>query len=267
MKLAYVIYTYDRIHDALVQMEIVRHLWEKKFGKIEIIHVYNGEDEWYPQKTLEDYLLKISNPGHFEGASNLIDEGIKKALELDCDYVVVSASDTWLIDEIFIHEKVKLMENESKFLFTCPWGNPEMNNPQDVGFATDFFILDANWENKNNTFPLRYADFREKHLELLRYLGKGNVMVERLFFSRFLTACNKDVNENSLKSYALSKILLFNERTPVHYTNDWKRTKEFPEIGLYMNHEMEEKKEMLNNRGIVLGKYTEMYKNGNFIKN
>jgi hypothetical protein len=41
MKLAYVIYTYDRIHDALVQMEIVRNLWEKKFSKIEIIHVFN----------------------------------------------------------------------------------------------------------------------------------------------------------------------------------------------------------------------------------
>lgn len=248
-------------------MEIIRHRWEKKFWKIEIIHVYNWEDAWYPEKTLEDLLVRMENPWHYEGACNLMDAWIEQALRIDCDYIIMSAADTWLLDDEFIYGKIERMRNESKFLLTCPWGTPDMNDPRDVWFATDFFVLDARFEKKNHVFPLKYAEFKDKYIELIRYLWKGNVMAEKLFFSHFLTACNKDALDNDFKSYVVSKTLSFNERMPVHSTKEWDRTFSFPEIELYMNHKIEEKREMLNKKGITLGKYTEMLKNGEYIKN
>ncbi|EKE29564.1 MAG: hypothetical protein ACD_2C00145G0001 [uncultured bacterium (gcode 4)] len=265
MKLAYVIYTYDRIHDALVQMEIVRHLWAKKFTKIEIIHVYNWNPEWYSGKTLEDHFLRTTNPGHFEGAANLIDIGVEHALNIDCDYVVVSAADTWMMDADLMEAKINQMRIENKVLLTCPWGNPALGNPQDVWFATDFFVFDAKWERKNKMFPLKYADFKEKYIDLLRYLGKWNAMVERVFFSKYLTACSNEANEVSLKAYALRKYLDFKERTPVHYTADWDRTSEFPKIWLYMNHSLQEKRKIIQKTDIKLGKYAQMLKDGEYV--
>jgi hypothetical protein len=77
-------------------------------------------------------------------------------------------------------------------------------------------------------------------------------MVERVFFSRYLTACAKDVNENTLKTYSLSKLLEFNERSPVHYNANWMRTHEIPKIGLYMGHSLKDKRKMLETKNIKL---------------
>ncbi|EKE27556.1 MAG: hypothetical protein ACD_3C00192G0001 [uncultured bacterium (gcode 4)] len=265
MKLAYVIYTYDRIHDALVQMEIIRHLWAKKFTKVEIIHVYNGNPEWYEGKTIEDHFLRTKNLGHFEWAANLIDIGVEHAINIDCDYVVVSAADTWMMDVDLIYSKINQLKSENRVLLTCPWWNPELHNPQDVWFATDFFIFDTKWERKNKMFPLKYGEFKEKYLDLLRYLWKWNAMVERVFFSRYLSACSNETNEVSLKAYSLRKLLMFNERIPVHYTADWHRTHELPHIWLYMSHSLESKRKMLNDKNVKLGKYTQMLKDGEYI--
>lgn len=245
MKIGYIIYTYDRIHDACIQMEIVRWLWEKVFWKIHIIHSYNGDPSWNFQY-LEDEIITMENPWHFEGAANLIDKWIERAKTMDLDYIVVSASDTWMMKLDFILSKLEEMRKDGKALLTCPWWYPGFNNPQDVWMATDFFIIDANWEKKNNIFPLRYASFRDKYQELLRYLWRWNVMVERLFFSRYLDACAKYVSENELKKYALSKLMIFEERMPVHADSSWNRKSEAEEIWLYMNHEIQEKIKAIN---------------------
>ncbi|EKD66418.1 MAG: hypothetical protein ACD_49C00044G0020 [uncultured bacterium (gcode 4)] len=264
MKIWYLIYTYNRIHDAYIQMEIVKELWSKYFEDIYIIHSYNWKKEWY-EKYFEDELIISENPGHFEWAANLIDIWIKKALEKDFDYIIVSASDTWIIKPEFIKEKIDIMKKEEKYLFTCPWWNPEINNPQDVWFATDFFIIDAKWEKKNGVFPFNYAIFREKYLDLLRYLWKGSVMVEKLFFSNLLNAFTKHTNENNLKKYALSKILMFTERMPAHSDILWNRTSTFPEIWLYMNHEIKEKQKIFNDLNLDFWKYSMKLRNWEFL--
>lgn len=60
----------------------------------------------------------------------------------------------------------------------------------------------------------------------------------------------------------MGKFFNFAERTPVH-TEGWgRRTFEFPEIGLYMNHLPEEKRKMLNRDDVVLGGYAKRYREG-----
>lgn len=50
------IYTYNRIDDAMVNMDIIRNIWEKSkyFEDVKIIHSFNGEKSWYPKKELEE---------------------------------------------------------------------------------------------------------------------------------------------------------------------------------------------------------------------
>jgi hypothetical protein len=170
-----------------------------------------------------------------------------------------------MLDVELIYSRVSEMQSKKKFLFTCPWWNPVMNNAQEVWFASDFFIIDAKWERTNKVFPLRYAEFRDKYLDMMRYLGKWNIMVERLLFSRYLTACAQDVNENTLKIYSQSKLLEFSERSPVHYNADWMRIHEVPKIWLYMGHSLEAKRKMLNDKKLVFWKYSQMLKDWDYI--
>ena len=108
LKIGFLIYTYNRIDDAKINMEIIRDIWTKSklFSDIRIVHAYNGEKEWHPKKYLEDDLIFMKNPGHFQGAAELIDAGIKKFQEKykNIDYVIVTAPDTWLIRPEYINK-------------------------------------------------------------------------------------------------------------------------------------------------------------------
>lgn len=75
--LGILIYTYNRIDDAKINMEIIKNVWQADdyFENLEIIHAFNGKKEWYEKKYLEDKLVRIRNTWHFQGASDLIDVG------------------------------------------------------------------------------------------------------------------------------------------------------------------------------------------------
>jgi len=258
MKLGYLIYTFDRVWDARIQMEIVRSLWEKVFGKIYLIHAYNGKKSWYPEKYLEDKLIRQNNPGHYEGAANLIDAGIRELLKQKFDWLIVSAADTWLIKPKYIQNKIKKMEADDNVFFACPWGTPTRNNPRELGISADFFILKADWEKKNKMFPARYGSFKKKYLDLARYLGARNISYEKLLFAIFVSACAKEdpMNNNQLRFTVRKRLLLFEERIPIHKDEDWNRFMQWPKIGLYTDHDLKYKKEMLIKKGLNLGKYS-----------
>lgn len=263
MKIWYLIYSYNRIYDAMIQMEIVRNIYEKEFWKIFILHAYNWEKSWYKNKYLEDKLIRIKNPWHYEWASNLIDIWFKHFKNLDLDYIIVSASDTWFLNTDFIRDTLLEMKNNNKVLFTCPWWTPTRNDFTDVWMATDFFILDLNWEKKFNMFPVNYKSFYNKNIDLLRYLWKWNISYEKLLFSRFINSCFLEIkSEILLKSQVKNKLLNFSERIPIHSNEDWERTMEWKGIGFFTNHNIYEKQNVFENLNLGTWKYSNMLKNG-----
>lgn len=258
MKIGYLVYTFDRVLDARIQMEIVRSLWEKKFGKIYLVHAYNGKKDWYPEKYLEDKLIRQNNPGHYEGASDLIDAGVKELLKKKLDWLVISASDTWLIKPEYVQGKIKEMGKNENVFFACPWGAPNRNDPRDLGISADFFILKADWEKKNKMFPVKYGTFKKKYLDYVRYWGANNISYEKLLFGRFISACeNEDPKKNNQLRFRVKKrLLIFEDRIPIHKNENWDRYMQWPKIGLYTDHDLKYKKKMLTKKKLELGKYS-----------
>lgn len=256
MKIGVVIYTYNRIEDAKINMEIIHSLWQDSglFDDIKIVHAFNGKSFWWPGKYLEDKLVIIKNNlSHFEGAANLIDAGVLalyKNYGSKIDYCIVLAADTWLINLEFVHKIIFKMIEDNQYLATCPWGLPERNEFRDVGMATDFFIFNLGWTIKNKMFPLNYSNFRKRYVDFLYYLGQKNIMLEKLAFSRFMTALfNSCHNNNAMLFKINSKINIIKEREPVHLKINkdgfWERRHYWPKIGLITHHEPEVKRKIL----------------------
>lgn len=259
MKLGVLIYTYNRTDDAKINMEIIRNEWSKSpvLKDTVIIHAYNGKKEWYPKKYIEDDLIRIKNSWHFQGASDLIDAGMKrfKRRYKDLDYIIVLAADTWLANSKYVEKTVKAMQTNGRWLATCAWGLPERNNIRDVGIATDFMIVDAKWATKNKMFPVQYKNFYNKYAELFMYEKLGNVTLEKLMLTRYVQAVNRSEGFSGIaRKVAQEKILLLTEREPVHSHKDeqgfWQRNMHWPEMGLLTHHEPHSKKEILKSLDI-----------------
>ncbi|MDP3964164.1 MAG: hypothetical protein Q8Q20_00690, partial [bacterium] len=193
--------THDRVEDARINMEIIRAFWKTSglFSDIHIVHAYNGQKHWYPQAHLENMLIRKKNPGHFQGAAELIDAGMARIIKQfpRTDYVVGLASDTWLTKPAFVYGLLAKMKRRRKTLAAAAWGLPRRNNPFDVGISSDFFIADFDWVRKYALFPLRYAEFEKRHGELLVYIKGSNVSLEKLFFARFQQACFRELPVNN----------------------------------------------------------------------
>jgi len=258
-KIGFLIYTYNRIDDALISMELIENIWKKSglFSDIKIIHCYNGDKKWYSTKYLEDDLVRIKNPGHFQGASELIDAGMKvfQRKYKNLDYVIVLAADTWLLKPGYVQNMIQKMIGKKLNMATCAWGNPSMKEIRDAGMATDFFIVDLQWVKKFKMFPIDYAGFYKKFGELLLYLRGYNTTLEKLIFVRYLQAIKKQYNiDVALRDTGLSKIYMMEDREPVHLNDKWFRKAYWPKMGLVTHHEPELKKKILKESGIVTGK-------------
>lgn len=259
-----VIYTHERVDDARINMEILRSVWQQAnlFSSIRIVHAYNGKRAWYPKKYLEDVLVRQENPGHYQGASDLIDAGIaamqKKFLEVQ--YIVVLAADTWCLKPEYLNRVIDVMHKQKRYVATCPWGLPNKSREKDFGLATDFFVVDVRWARKFKMFPLQYLDFWKKHHEIISYMKPGgNVSLERLMLARFHDASFRQYNDNvHRKSLAESSILSLEERIPVHIGKTkqgyWIRRFYWPKIGLATHHQPQEKQKVLKTFPAAQGK-------------
>ena len=255
-KIGVLIYTYDRVDDAKINMEIVRSEWDRNplIGKAIIVHAYNGRREWYARQYLEDRLVRTDgNPGHFRGAAELIDAGMSSFSSAypEVEYVVVLASDTWLIRPDYLASMVETMYQKELRLASCAWGLPDRNDPFVVGLATDFFIVDHAWARNYQMFPIVDSDFKARH------------SVERLVLSRFLEAVSRErEGKADTGEIELSSLLRITDREPVHSEIDrdgsWRREHYWPTMGLLTHHDPAEKRRILRQFSLR-GRYIETF--------
>ena len=261
MKWWVVIYTYDKIDEACIQMEIIRNIWSDFFEKIIIIHAYNGNRENYSKKYLEDELIYLDNPSHYQWAADMMDIWIEALLKYeDLDYFVVNASDVWWIKPEILTGIIKNMEESECVLWSCPRGFPWQDTRRWVWLATDTFILNANWERENHIFPLKRKDFHDKYIDIIRYMWHNNVSVEWLLASRYITACShiKMKSNSQLWIYANDHVYIIKERMPT-ILSITERNFDVPELGLYTNHDLDIKKKVLLDNKINVGPYCQNF--------
>ncbi len=270
MKIGVLIYTYNRTDDARINMEIIREVWRKSdfLKDVVIVHSFNGEKEWWPEKYLEDELLHLGNPGHFEGAEILINEGVKCFSEKypDVDYVIVLASDTWLVKPEYIEKIISEMRKEEKYLATSVWGTKKLTNIWVRGSALDFNIFDLKWAIRSNFLPLRFKEFKDKFEELFFY-NDHTIYPENVFIVRFKQAIARSVkvvSDNILKPVAESHIYRMVDREPVHTNSEenlifknggWKRAMYVSKMGLITHHDPIPKQKILKEWKVTLGEH------------
>lgn len=257
MKIGVLLYTHNRTDDARINMEIIRNVWSKKdaLKDITMVHSFNGEKGWWPEKYLEDELLYLKNPGHFAGAEVLINEGVRCFQEKhpNVDYVVLLASDTWLMKPEYLENVLGAMQKEKKHLATSVWGTKKLTNIWKRGCALDFSVFDLKWTTESKLFPIRYKEFKDRFGELFFY-NDQTIYLKILFMVRFLEAVWRSgvvPSENILKRVADEHIYRMREREPVHQDgqenlifkiNYFRRKMYWPDIGLATYHEPEPKR-------------------------
>ncbi|MBU1046469.1 hypothetical protein KKH36_01665 [Patescibacteria group bacterium] len=261
-------YTYNRTDDARINMEIIRNLWSKNelLKDVVIVHSYNGEREWWPEKYLEDELLRMDNLGHFAGAEMLLNEGVKLFSEKysDIDYVITLAPDTWLIKPEYIEKIITIMQKEKKYHSTCPWGTEKKDNMWKIGMALDFNIFDLGWVTKHNLFPINFSEFVKKYSEIFFYQDEI-IYLERVFALRFKQAILESCDipsENLLKKVAKSYVYRMKDREPVHderklFWINKGRKMYWENIGLITYHDPKPKRDILKKLNLQVGKYSE----------
>jgi hypothetical protein len=264
MKIGVLLYTYNRTDDARINMEIIRNVWkqEPELSDVTIVHAYNGEKEWWPEKYLEDELLYLPNPGHFKGAEILLDAGMRCFAEKypDIEHVIILAPDTWLLKPKYAADILAAMKKDEKLLATCPWGNPEKDNMWNIGMAIDFAIVNAPWAMRHGLFPIRFTEFVEKYSEIFLYRDEI-IYLERVFALRFKEAVLKSVkvpSENLIRKIAEQYVYRMREREPVHDVKTFwgiKRGRKmfWPKIGLVTYHEPDLKRILLKKNNLPLG--------------
>lgn len=237
-KIACVIYTYNKVEDAYIQMELIRKL-RTDFDTY-IIHVYN----WWGEidKYLADEVVYSDNPTGYTWAANAIDKGIEAALKLDIDYIYVGGSDCRWINPNKIKEILDIMDKTWKHIAACPRWNAQQPQRRLVGLSTDTFFITK--EMAKLVFPLNYWPFVEKYTEILHYLGHNVASVEQLFAWRYLDACGKLTNDNGIKYMAHEKLFILKDRTPI-ILPDGTRHFNSPELWLYTDHNLKTKQQIL----------------------
>jgi hypothetical protein len=269
MNIGVLIYSYDRLDDARINMEIVRHAWSENqlFANVKIVHSFNGNQQWWRQPYLEDDLVYLTNSGHLSGAENLVNEGMGRFFSSypDTDYIIVLASDTWLVKPEYPAQVIKKMHSGRKYLATSAWGDPGNSDLFRSGMALDFFIIDAQWAKQNNLFPLRYSEFFSKYSELLAYMDMVPIP-EGVFGLRFQQAIARSrplVSEDHARDESLKHIHRMVEREPVHalrkrrfWSKPYKeRLMYWPSIGLLTHHDPIEKQLVFRSLEIACGEH------------
>lgn len=193
-------------------------------------------------------MIRLKNPGHFQGAAELIDAGfqvIENCAE-PIDYVVFLASDTWLVQPNFLAQIINDMAVNKQYIASCPWGElPDKPGNILENMAVDFFIIDFQWAKNAQIFPIDYERFYNKYSDLFYYLG-SIPQVEKLLMSHITRAVHLQTKTDvEYKKNTRKIIKIISQREPVHEKVDenglWIRRMYWPEIGLFTHHEPKEK--------------------------
>lgn len=229
--IGHLIYNYEHPDDLKIQEEISKSLYAPLFKGVHLVHAYNGKQAFKPY--LEDKFIKIKNRGHFKGASDLINEGLKyftKAKIKGLRYVLVTAADTWLLNEKFLKSLIDEMQNKNQVLAACSWGR-SLYPAKPKGFSTDFFIIDLEWNRKSKLFPLNYDSFLKKYSDLfaLQYsIPILEVAVQYKYAKYFID----NYKDNAIGYERNARFRRIIEREPVH-SEQGNRLQVWSKIGLY----------------------------------
>jgi hypothetical protein len=276
LKIGVLLYTYNRVQDVKINMEIIRGVWSKLdiLKNVKIVHAYNGLKEWWPEKYLEDELIFLPNPGHFEGADILMSEGIKVFSEKYSylDYIIILAADTWLVKPDFLQDILLSMALNNKFIATSVWGSKNSGDIWKQGCALDFLIINLDWATKGKLFPLRYSDFKGKYEELFLYHNQF-LYLELVFMVRYKQAIQKTMeyySENNLIPLAEKHIYRIREREPIHILKTrmslkrvYLRETYWPKLGMLCHHIPDQKQKALKEWNLGLGEYGKQFLKSN----
>lgn len=247
----FLIYTYSRVDDARINMELIRQLYSPMYPDLKIVHCYNGKKEWYEEQYLEDVLLRFEAKPLQEGASEMIDEGmeyIKKNFP-ETDYVVVLASDTWILKPAYISHIVTSMQKDTLRVAGAVWADIPNALLQNTGISVDFFIVDMQWANAYELFPFAYGerkDFLEAYFEQNKVFNK----LEVVFLMNYLQALKRELGDMMPPNkYEAAERYWYRmvEREPVHETTQYTihRRMWYPAIGLIGFHHPAPKQKVL----------------------
>ena len=267
-KVGVLIYTCNRVDDARINMEIIRNVWPENelLRNSVIVHSFNGQRQWWPEKYIEDELLHLENPGHFEGAEILLNKGIECFAEKypDIDYVIILASDTWCVMPGYLEKVIRTMRSEEKYLAACSWGTKKGADMFKTGVSLDFNIVDIKWALRYGLFPMGYKEFLNRYSDVFFYEDK-NIHPEKVFALRFRQAVlksGKAPSENLIKEAAREQIYRITEREPVHIKKPvlgifggTVRKMYWPKMGLITHHDPEKKQAAARKWDLKLGDY------------
>lgn len=224
MKIAVLIITYNRVEDAKIQMEIIRNLWkeEKKLKDITIFHTYNGKNEWYPKRYLEDKLIRIKNPGHHKGAILLLNEGFKSIFKskIKFDFIIAGSSDRWLIKPKVVFKILYKMKLNNYQIATSKWFYLK-------GLSTEFFIISP--KLARCIFPISENELDKKYVSksILTHLFKES-FAENIFAGAVCKSFNK-----SCKQLEQENLVLF---IPDKRNVNWLNSRYRPKLGYISFH-------------------------------
>lgn len=231
LKLAYIVITYDKLEHAKLQIESIRNSWQddKRIESMYIAHIYNGSQD-FKGFGLEDTLIKTHNPGHYEGASNMIDLGVDHILNLksDFDLLLVASADVYFVKPSLVIDRLFDMIIKDKKICTTIW------SLMPFCLATEFFAITP--DCAKSVFPLRYSS-HYNHKETLRFQQDGYPAVEKLMYEKYL----ESQNENGLQALTNGIYLLPGRR--LHYPLNRYFSKGLGYISL---HDLERKKMLIN---------------------
>ncbi len=259
--IGHLIYNYEHLDDCRIQQEISKSVYAKAFGGVHLVHAYNGKVSFGYQPYLEDKFIKISNRGHFQGASDLINTGLayfNNARIKGIRYVLVTAADTWLLKINFLKKLIEEMETDHRLLAASSWGISKAPEKM-TGFSTDFFIIDIDWNRKAKLFPFDYQKFKNKFADIF-YLQYAQPTLEAAVQYQYQKYFADRFDDNDVwheRNRGLRRIV---EREPVHKSINplfRGRIPSWPTIGLYTSPEPAEKRRALKRLGFAVGPYSE----------
>lgn len=251
--LGHLIYTFDRLDDARIQQEISTSLYSKAFGGVHLVHAYNGEESFGYTPYLENRLIVRQNKGHYRGAVDLINAGLAFFDEADLPeirYVLVTASDTWVVNVDFLQSLLADMEANGRVIAASSW---RTEWPAQIhGFSLDCFVIDRHWNREAAIFPLDYDAFYEKYADILglMYIPPIPEAAFQTSYHGHFLARYKDNDVLRQRDLRFRRIA---ERDPAAIRENV-RGREL--TGIWHTHSALEKRELLRNLGLKCGEHS-----------
>lgn len=238
MNIAYLIISHNRITQTKAQMDLIKNLYSKYplLSNIDLFHAYNGDSKEYPEPYIGEKIIRRENLGHFRGATDLINSGIKEILNQSkkYKYIIVASGDVWFVNPELIENTLKNMNEQNKLLCTSFWYEQQ--------FATEFFIIESSLAEK--VFPLDLIKFEKEH-PYLYFLSKlkKHPTVEILFRER--VALNTNLEND---------VIFFDGMEHISYGTRWIRKK----VKYYSPHDTRRIKKVIKEENLT--QYGDMFR-------